>query len=219
MTPMVALNPWLTIPASEYEAHMGDPNVDQLQFLGRILGEALEAYRPESVAVLGCATGNGFERIDLAATKKIFGIDINKQYLEIASKRHSHRLEGLSLVCSDLFHWKPSAEVFDLVYAALIFEYLEPELLLERIQRSLKPDGKLVVVFQLANYGGAVSCAGYSGLRSLEETISLVEPESFRDSARSADLAELEGRVEQLESGKSFYVGHFIRDETRVPSQ
>ena len=57
-------NPWLTIPAEDYEAHMASPEVGQLQVLNQLFKMVLEEHRPESLAVLGCSTGNGFEHID-----------------------------------------------------------------------------------------------------------------------------------------------------------
>jgi hypothetical protein len=52
-------NPWLSIPAADYEAHMADPAVRQTPFLDAVFARALAAHRPQTVAILGCATGTG----------------------------------------------------------------------------------------------------------------------------------------------------------------
>jgi hypothetical protein len=54
-------NPWLNIPASDYEGHMGLPEVDQWSFLGDLLKESLDKYDSRSFAYLGCTTGNVLE--------------------------------------------------------------------------------------------------------------------------------------------------------------
>jgi len=52
-------NPWLHIPASDYEGHMSSPHIDQQQFLAQIFQESLSKYDNASMALLGCTTGNG----------------------------------------------------------------------------------------------------------------------------------------------------------------
>ena len=56
-------NPWLRIPASDYEAHMALPQVSQTQALNKLMASSLAQYTPRSLAVIGCTTGNGFEHI------------------------------------------------------------------------------------------------------------------------------------------------------------
>ena len=46
-------NPWLHIPAADYEAHMDSPNVAQLSFLGSTFKEALEHHECITVANWG----------------------------------------------------------------------------------------------------------------------------------------------------------------------
>ena len=75
-------NPWLSIPLEDYEAHMRSAAVQQLAALSELFRGALNRYRPESVAVLGVAGGNGLEQIDSGVTKRVIGIDINQRYLD-----------------------------------------------------------------------------------------------------------------------------------------
>jgi hypothetical protein len=39
-------NPWLSIPAADYEAHMASPEVGQLPFLNAVFMETLTKLRP-----------------------------------------------------------------------------------------------------------------------------------------------------------------------------
>ena len=74
-------NPWLSVPLEDYEGHMRSPGVEQLTILADLFKRVLDRYRPESVAVLGVAGGNGLEQIDCTVTKRIVGVDINQRYL------------------------------------------------------------------------------------------------------------------------------------------
>jgi hypothetical protein len=74
-------NPWLGIPLGDYEGHMGSAEVGQLPVLAELFKCALDHCRPKSVAVLGVAGGNGLEQIDCSITKRIVGVDINRQYI------------------------------------------------------------------------------------------------------------------------------------------
>ena len=74
-------NPWLSIPIDDYEGHMGSPAVAQLQPLSELFAGVLASSRPKSLAVFGCAAGNGFEHIDPSITERVVGVDINPAYL------------------------------------------------------------------------------------------------------------------------------------------
>jgi SAM-dependent methyltransferase len=149
--PDVPRNPWLDIPLTDYEGHMTSPAIGQARLLSDIFAEVLSAYSPESVAVLGCAGGNGFERIVPETTRRLVGIDLNPDYLEQARVRFQRRIPGLELHAGDLqttdFTFAPVA----LVFAALVFEYVDAAEILPRIRRMLRRDSLLVTVVQLAS--------------------------------------------------------------------
>ena len=96
------LNPWLQIPASDYEDHMSLPEVAQAQALNKLMASALKEYTPASIAVIGCTTGNGFEHIDAAHTRRVVGVDINPVYLGMLEKRFAGRIFDLELVEADV---------------------------------------------------------------------------------------------------------------------
>ena|GEM_PF-2740959 len=43
-------NPWLRIPASDYEGHMSSPNVAQQSFLAQTFKESLDKYNCSTMA-------------------------------------------------------------------------------------------------------------------------------------------------------------------------
>jgi len=207
-----AVNPWLTIPWEDYEGHMSSPVVKQSQFLNELFRGILRDYRPGSVAILGCATGNGFEHIDPAITQRVTGVDINPHYLRVLRTRFGLTIPGLQLVCADLATCELERESFDLVHCALVLEYLEPSVVIERAAGWLRPPGILVVVLQLPSAKSAkVSETQYKSLKRLEPIMKLVEPETVQRVAAEAGLSEVRAFKEMLESGKEFFVGHYLK--------
>ncbi|MBM3315539.1 class I SAM-dependent methyltransferase, partial [candidate division WOR-3 bacterium] len=88
-------NPWLHVPAADYEAHMGPQGADQSRPLAELFAGFYRKSRPAALAVPGCATGNGLECVDPAVTKRLVGIDINPEFLRVAAERLP-RLRGIA---------------------------------------------------------------------------------------------------------------------------
>ncbi len=206
-------SPWLAVPAADYEGHMASPNVRQLQLMSRVFGELLREFEPRSVGIVGVATGNGLERIDPARVRRVVGIDINPEYLVIARERHGARIPGLELRCTDAARARIAPRSLDLVYAALIFEYVDPAVLVPRIASWLRPDGVLAAFLQLPVAGhGKVSETPFRGVRVLEPVIHLVEPARFREIALASGLAEIRSRTRGPKAGKRFFLGLYRRE-------
>jgi SAM-dependent methyltransferase len=200
-------NPWLSIPASDYEGHMGSPPVQQLQYLGALFEDLIATHRPRDLAVLGCATGNGFERIP-PETRTVIGLDINAAYLKLARARHGARLPGLRLICADFADYAPEPRALDLVFAGLFLEYVDPAVVIAKAAVWLRPGGILAVVVQMpAASAGPVTATPYASLRSLEPVMRLVSPEEVLELAKRAGFAEISSRQDTLPTGKAFWVG------------
>jgi SAM-dependent methyltransferase len=199
-------NPWLSIPASDYEGHMRSPEVGQLAFLSDVFGEILEEFRPVTLAVLGCATGNGFERIDPARVRRVVGVDVNPEYLEIARRRFAPRIPGLELIRADLSAADLEPGSCDLIHAALVLEYAAPEIVVPKAAAWLAPGGVFSVVLQLPADSGMVTETAFASLRSLEQTMRLVDPSELAELTRANGLVEIRARKVTLPSGKPFFV-------------
>lgn len=203
-------NPWLAIPAADYEGHMSSDEVGQLRVLNRIFAETLTRFAPERLAVLGCSAGNGFEHIDPGITRRVVGIDVNRTYLDLLERRHGHRLTGLDLVCADLADCHFEAHSFDLIHAALIFEYVDPPSVLPKLVRWLRPNGVLSVVLQLPSPSGKkVSETPFTSLLALDSIMNLVEPDRFEELAEQCGLARLSSEEVDLKRGKRFHVAYY----------
>ena len=203
-------NPWLEIPATDYEAHMGSPEVGQLQLLNQLFKQVLEETRPENVLVLGCTSGNGFEHFDLKITKHILGVVINPEYLQIAGKRFARLGACLELKCVDLQTSSFDDCTYDLIHGALIFEYVDPEVVLHRIDKVLSTNGVLSVVLQLANSQlPSVSKTPFTSLEKLAPIFRHYEPDQFSELAGQQGFYEAERKIKALPGGKEFFVGKY----------
>src|SRR5262245_32327298 len=115
-------NPWLDIPLADYESHMALPAVGQARVLADKLAMLVRQRAPASLALIGCAGGNGLDRIEPRAVKRIVAVDINADYVTQTNLRHAGRLKNLELYCADVQSGALCFEPVDLIYAALIFE-------------------------------------------------------------------------------------------------
>ena len=95
-------SPWLDIPLGDYEGHMALPAIGQSQLIADQLDMLVRTYAPSSVAILGCAGGNGFERLIGTSISRVVGVDINPQYIEKARQRYAGRVPGLQLLVGDI---------------------------------------------------------------------------------------------------------------------
>jgi len=205
-------NPWLAIPAADYEGHMAAPAVGQLAVLNRLFAAEYLELQPRRLAVLGCATGNGFEHIDPAVTARVVGVYLNPEYVEIAQRRYGAALPRLELICADLAECDFAACSFDLVYAGLLFEYVEAGPLLTRISRWLCPGGVLAAVLQQeAADRAAVTPTVYASLKKLEPSMRLVPPAEFLALAATVGLSFVHEREVPLASGKRFWTARLAK--------
>jgi hypothetical protein len=203
-------NPWLTIPWEDYEGHMSHPTVMQSQFLSDVFREILHKYKPKSMAVLGCSTGNGFEHIDSETCRRVTAVDINPTYLEILQDRFRKTIDGLECLCEDLVACELKAGSYDLIHCALIFEYLEPRILIDKINHWLCRGGVLTAVLQLPSLtSGRVTETEYSSLKNLEPIMMLVEPAYLKKQLDEAGFVEIQTSRKTLKSMKEFYIGHY----------
>ena len=210
-------SPWLNIPASDYEGHMGLPDVDQLAFLADVFKSALAEYDSRSVLYLGCATGNGLAHIRSDKTQRLTAVDIQPEYLRILRARHTGRIPCLQTVQADLQYYGGDGRRYTLIFAGLLFEYLDPGPLLEKTSMWLEKAGVLVVVLQLHDENKQnVTDSPFTSLKLLEPVMNLVSDEDFKGLAEANGLRELAGRRVTLKSGKRFYVGAYAKHSLSI---
>jgi len=204
-------NPWLAIPAADYEGHMGAGGVDQLAPLRAVFADVYARVRPARVAVLGCGTGNGLDVVDAAVTRRFAGVDLNADYLAVARARTPRPAPDSAWICASVDTCDLEPAGFDLIHAALLFEYVDPSRVVPRIADWLAPGGVFSVVLQRSGGDATISDTGFASLRTLTGLLQLVAPERMRALAASAGLVELSATEIPLARDKSFWAATFRR--------
>jgi SAM-dependent methyltransferase len=195
--------PWLEIPLADYEGHM--TLVGQAQMLADELSGALARHKPQSVAVVGCAGGNGFEALIDPQFKRVVGIDVNACYLQVARSRYAGRIRSLELHCADIEHL-PELPPVNLLFAGLIFEYTDLSRAMRSCARLMSPGAHLIAVLQLPGAELKVSPSPFTSLSALRDRMSLYPPHTLI-SAGTIEGLQYETMWQQLPTpGKPFAV-------------
>lgn len=198
-------NPWLKISAEDYEGHMSSPNVEQLHALSSIFANVLSKTNPKTIMFLGCTTGNGFEHLN--PNVEILGLDINQHYLDLCRSRFSSIIPKLNLVCADLNTYENDKDKFDLVYAALIFEYVDVNGLLNKIYNWVNQEKYFVAVLQLESKSNpAISKTKFDSVNLLEPIHVLVKPEYFKKICMQIGFKEVSTEIINLPGEKDFLI-------------
>jgi SAM-dependent methyltransferase len=199
-------NPWLSIPASEYESHMKHPDVGQWDFLESVFKEWLAIFRPRALAIAGCATGNGFEYIDFNVTQRVLALDINADFLDKLRYRYTRYAERIETVCGDITSYKPQFAGFNMIHCALIFEYMDVAAALMNMKSWLAPDGVMTVVLQMPDSERkAISETPFKRLLKLSSIMKLLDPSEFKRVTVDCGLRAKRAKISELPSGKKFY--------------
>lgn len=164
-------NPWKKIDLSIYETHMSANHVFQLQTLNSITKEQINDYIHTNVLILGVAGGNGLEYIDILSTEKIFGLDINSQYLDICKERFPQLSDILELVCCDLNNSEILLPYSDIVICNLIIEYIGVNKFVELIKNNYKNVNIISCIIQKNNGNDFVSNSNLAS--SLDQLVAI----------------------------------------------
>jgi SAM-dependent methyltransferase len=203
-------NPWLSIPLDDYEGHMSLPEVGQAQMIAEQLARSLDRWAPRSIAVIGCAGGNGLDRIAGTTVERVVAVDVNPDYIERTRDRHAQQLRGLELVCADVQSEALIYDPVDFTYAALLFEYVGLLSALKTLKRNSRPDAVLTAVLQLPHSSvPAISPSPYTSLGNLATAMTLVAPEKLCQAAERVGFTVADSTILELSSGKRFCVQNF----------
>ena len=117
-------NPWKDINLSDYESHMALDSVQQLQAMNQMMQGQLNKYDIQSVMILGIAGGNGLEHVDVEKITKVYGVDINAEYLATTKERYKKLSGILGCLCVDLSSETEKLPQANLLIANLLIEYI-----------------------------------------------------------------------------------------------
>ncbi|MCR4930388.1 MAG: methyltransferase type 11 [Lachnospiraceae bacterium] len=117
-------NPWEDISLDDYESHMSLESVKQLQTMNSIMKDQFSDFPVETAMVLGIAGGNGLEYVSSEKFKKVYGVDVNKEYLQAVSKRYCNLSDILECIRVDLTKDYSKLPKSQMVIANLLIEYI-----------------------------------------------------------------------------------------------
>lgn len=112
--------------------------VMQQQCLNAIMKKQFYQYQIATVMVLGVAGGNGLEHIDSTRLQKVYGVDINQEYLTACKARYKNLSGVLECLRADLMDENTVLPYADLVIADLFIEYVGYKCF-EQITSKIKP--------------------------------------------------------------------------------
>lgn len=118
-------NPWQNILLDDYENHMKLDNIKQLPIMNKMMKNQFYRYPIKTMMILGIAGGNGLEHIDVKKFHKIYGIDINQDYLQECKKRYQNLSDILECLCIDLTNNCVELPKVDMLIANLLIEYID----------------------------------------------------------------------------------------------
>jgi len=201
---------WLDIPLADYEGHMALPAVGQAQLIARLFAELIREQRPRSVALMGCAGGNGFEHLIGSTVERSVGVDINERYLEKARERYASALPGLALHAADIQSEAAIFDPVDLIYAALVLEYVDLGAAMRTLRRHCRTGGTLATLIQLPHRSqGHVSASPYTSLGRLGPAMRLVSGDDLIREAAGAGFRLEETQTPATAAGKEFALHRF----------
>ena len=130
---------------------------------------------------------------------------------ELAARaRFASKLPRLELHVADVERAELAIEPVELVFAALVFEYVDLARTLERIRAWLAPGGTLTTVLQLPSDGLAkITPSPFASLERLSPRLRLVAPARLAELAARHGYRPLESRTATASGGKTFAVQSF----------
>lgn len=196
-------NPWLKISASDYVNHMSSSEVMQYQMINDCFKSVIGKYKPKKLFVPGCTIGNGFEHINWNVIEKVTALDINDSYLKILQENFG-KYQSLEIINKDVVRFQ-TEEKYDLIFTALLFEYVDISKTLSKMKNLMTADSILYVILQLPSKKvSMISQTKYKSLEQLSSLMKLVDIEQFKTIAKKLQLEIKAETTIRLKSGKSF---------------
>jgi hypothetical protein len=196
-------NPWEEIKLDDYEKHMSLDSVRQLQAMNSIMKEQFDSYSVASAMVLGVAGGNGLEHVRKEKYQKVYGIDINREYLKAVAERY-RSLEG-TLVCQqvDLTSGYEELPKSQLVIANLLIEYIGYETF-KKVIRHVEAEYVSCVIQINTDEKNWVSDSPYlHAFDRLDEVHCQMEENQLEQSMKEIGYGKIHHSTEALPNGKA----------------
>ncbi len=197
------MNPWKEVNLDDYENHMSLDSVAQLQALNKMMQAQIYDYDVADVMIMGIAGGNGLNHINPAKIRKVYGVDINGDYLRKCRERFSNLGETLATIQADLTDESTKLPNADLVIANLLLEYVGYASFTHNIQR-IAPR-YVSVIIQINEGEGFVSDSPYQhSFDKLNEVYHHIDSVGLIEAMEQIRYNLLNKSKQSLPNGKAF---------------
>ncbi len=196
-------NPWETISLTDYENHMKLDTVMQLQVLNNMMREQFSYSSVGTIMILGVAGGNGLEHIDTDKIKKVYGVDINNDYLEECKTRYDSLKDIFECLCVDLRDNQVVLPTADMVIADLLIEYIGYECFQKTI-KIIKPE-YVSCIIQINTCDSFVSDSPYIHVfDNLSEVHYQIDEYELENVMEQIEYSLIKKCQQELPNGKKF---------------
>lgn len=203
-------NPWEEIDLNDYESHMSLENVYQLQALNQMMEEQFLACKADSVMILGIAGGNGLEHINKEQFKVVYGVDINKKYLNECQKRYPVLENVFKPICADLSDENLQLPHSDLLIANLLIEYIGYECF-QKVLTKVNPE-YISCIIQINTETSFISDSPYLHVfDGLDEVHHQIEEKTVTETMNNIGYAQKSISENVLPNGKKLLRIDFVR--------
>lgn len=197
-------NPWEEINLSDYENHMRLDSVRQLQALNSIMKNQFEKYDVRTAMIMGIAGGNGLEHITGKKFDKVYGVDINENYIQTVKERYESLSGVLECIKADIINESDKLPKAELMIANLFVEYVGYEAFSKAVLR-VKPRFVSCVIQINDNTKGWVSDSPYiHAFDSLESVHCQMEENELTETMKKIGYKMIHKSVDGLPNGKYF---------------
>lgn len=197
-------NPWEEIKLDDYENHMSLDSVKQLQAMNSIMKDQFESYPVTSAIVLGVAGGNGLNHVRKEKYQKVYGVDINKEYLKAVAERYRSLGETLDCLQVDLIKEYDSLPKSQLVIANLLIEYIGYEAF-KKVVAHVKAEYVSCVIQINTDKENWVSDSPYlHAFDRLDEVHCQMEEDALVTAMKEIGYEKLSQNYQALPNGKAF---------------
>ena len=193
---------------------MALPSIGQSRLIADQLETLVRTFCPHSIGIIGCAGGNGLDRLAGTSVNRTVGVDLNPDYIEQTRRRYEGCFPGLELYVADIQTASLLFEPVDLLYVALVLEYVDLGRTMSALWRHCQDNGVLAVVSQLPHETMTeVSPSPYTTLSRLAPVMHLVSPQELQLRAEHAGFCPEHSNTIVSPGGKNFSVNTFRRRE------
>lgn len=195
-------NPWKVIDLDAYEGHMKLGSVMQLQVMNQMMYDQLYRHEISTVTILGIAGGNGLNHIKPDIIKKVYGVDINGDYLHQCVARYLNLQGTFTPIQADLCDAHIRLPHTDLLIANLLIEYIGYECF-QNTTTTCKPQ-VVSCILQVNRGEGFISNSPYLQQLSLLQSVhhSVDEP-GLTQSLQAIGYQPILQQEEALPNGKA----------------